>query len=338
MGSPIGSLMTDVIMNHVVDKALDLTPPSHRPNFFYRCVGDCFATFPNPSSIDIFLTNLNNIHNRLQFTKELQIHNSLTFLDVFKEKTNSGIKTSTYHKPTKTNLQTKYTSFSPLHYKRNLVNNLSQRSYSIFNSYATIDSEFQSIKDTLLKNGYPLSFTNKCIRQFFNRKFNPKRPKQSQTNLQLIYSLDFLFWAPFSTTAKKELHQYTKTHLPHSKLRFIHNTNKLKQQFLVKDPQRQLTRSNIGNRLNCSCGSFYIGQTRRNLVKRLEEHQLSPNSELCNYLQFNLFHKVDFNYPQIFTSCPDKHNLLILESLYIQLLKPNLNVHSSSYPLRLFNA
>ena len=151
MGSPIGSLMTDVIMNHVVDKALDLTPPSHRPNFFYRCVGDCLATFPNPSSIDIFLTNLNNIHNRHQFTKELQIHNSLTFLDVFKEKTYSGIKTSTYHKPTKTNLQTKYTSFSPLHYKRNLVNNLSQRSYSIFNSYATIDSEFQSIKDTLLK-------------------------------------------------------------------------------------------------------------------------------------------------------------------------------------------
>ena len=330
--------MADVIMNHVVDKALDLTPPSHRPNFFCRYVDDCFATFPNPTFIDIFLTNLNTIHNQIQFTKELEIHNSLTFLDVFIEKTNSGIKTSTYHKPTKTNLLTKYTSFSPLHYKQNLVNNLLQRSYSICNSYTTIDSEFQSIKDTLLKNGYPLSFIDKCIREFFNRKFNPKRPKQTQTkpSTYLLFRLPYL--GSISYHIEKELHQYTKTHLPDSKLRFIHNTNKLKQQFLIKDRQRQLTRSNIVYRLNCSCGSFYIGQTRRNLVKRLEEHQSSPNSEVCNHLQSNPSHRVDFHNPQILTSCPDKHKLLILESLYIQLLKPNLNLDSSSYPLRLFNA
>ena len=110
-------------------------------------------------------------------------------------------------------------------------------------------------------------------------------------------------------------YEYTKTHLPDSKLRFIHNTNKLKQQFLVKDRQRQLTRNNTVYRLNCSCGSFYIGQTRRNLVKRLEEHQSSPNSEVCNHLQINPSHKVDFHNPQILTSCPDKHKLLILESL-----------------------
>ena len=140
---------------------------------------------------------------------------------------------------------------------------------------------------------------------------------------------------------EKELHQYTKTHLPDSKLRFIHNTNKLKQQFLVKDRQRQLTRSKIvylDQRLDCSSGPFYIGQTRRNFVKRLIEHQSSPNSEACNHLQSNPSHKVDFHNPQILTSCPDKHKLLILESLYIQLLKPNLNLDSSSYPLRLFNA
>ena len=131
--------MADVIMKHVVEKALDLTPSSHRPNFFCRYLGDCFANFPNPTSIDIFLVNLNNIHDQIQFTKELKIHNSLTFLDVFIQKTSSGIKTRTYHKPVKTNLPTKYTSFnSPLHYKQNLVNNLLQRSYSIRNSYTTI--------------------------------------------------------------------------------------------------------------------------------------------------------------------------------------------------------
>ena len=110
------------------------------------------------------------------------------------------------------------------------------------------------------------------------------------------------------------------------------------QQFFVKDRQRQLTRSNVVYRLNCSGGSFYIGQTRKNLVKRLEEHQSRPNSEVCNQLQSNPSHKVDFHNPQILTLSPDKHELLILESLCIQLLKRNLNLDSSSYPLHLFNA
>ena len=288
--------------------------------------------------MDILLTNLENIHSQNQFTKELEMRNSLTFLDVFIEKTNNGIKTSTYHKPTKTSLLTKYTSFSPLYYKRNLVNNLLQRSYSICNSYTAIDSEFQSIKDTLLENQYPLNFIDKCIREFFNRKFNPKRPKQTQTkpSVYLLFRLPYL--GSISHHIEKELHQYTKPHLPDSKLRFIHNTNKLKQQFLVKDRQRQLIKSNIVYRLNSPCGSFYIGQTRRNLVKRLEEHQSSPNYEVCDHLQSNPSHKVDFHNPQILTSCPDKHKLLVLESLYIQLLKPNLNLDFSSYPLRLFNA
>ena len=202
---PIGSLKADVIMNNVVDKALDLTPPFHCPNFYCRYVDDCFATFPNSTSIDLFLTNLSNIHNQIQFTEELEIHNSLTFLDIFIEKTNSGIKMSAYHKPTKTNLLTKYASFSPLHYKRNLVNNLLHRSYSICNSYTTIDSEFQSIKDTILKNGYPLSFIDKCIRQFFNRNFNPKRPKQTQTKplTHLLFRLPYLGSISYHIKKKK---------------------------------------------------------------------------------------------------------------------------------------
>ena len=42
-----------------------------------------FATFPKPASIDIWLNNLNSMHKRIQFTKE--INNSLAFLDVFIE-------------------------------------------------------------------------------------------------------------------------------------------------------------------------------------------------------------------------------------------------------------
>ena len=136
---------------------------------------------------------------------------------------------------------------------------------------------------------------------------------------------------------EKELKEFIDKHLPDTMFRFVRVTKNLKQQLHFNDPQPQLLRSNVVYRLNCSCGSFYIGQTRRNLVKRLDEYQTSLNSEVCNHLQSNPNHRVDFNNPQILTSSPDKFKLLILESLYIQQLKPSLNLDSKSFPLRLFN-
>ena len=87
------------------------------------------------------------MHNQIQFTKKVdEAHNSPAFLDVLIEKTDKGIKTSTYHKPTCTGHLTKFSSFSSLRYKRNLVNSLLYRSYSIGNSYSQIDTEFVSTK------------------------------------------------------------------------------------------------------------------------------------------------------------------------------------------------
>ena len=142
------------------------------------------------------------------------------------------------------------------------------------------------------------------------------QPETRQTN-QTKHSTYLLFRLPYqgsiSYHVEKEFHQHIKP--TNQTLRFIRNTNKLKQQLLIQDPQRQLTRSNVALRLNSFCGSFYVGQTRINLVKRPQEHQSSPNSEVCHHLQSNPSHKVDFDYPQILTSCPDKHKLFIVESL-----------------------
>ena len=339
MGSPLGPLLADVLMNYIIDKAMEITPSSHHPSFFCRYVDDCFATFSNESSIDVFLKNLNSIHNQIKFTKEMESNNSLAFLDVLIQKTENGITTSTYTKPTRGNLLTKFSSFSPLRYKRNLIYNLLHRSYAICNSYLQIDTEFRSIKNRLIENEFPLAFVDKCIRQFLNKRYSSPLQAPSYEIKPLTY---FLFKLPYlgciSHRIEKELQQFFKKNLPKNKLRFIHSTKKLKQQFLVKDRQCHLMQNNVVYQLKCSCGSFYIGQTRRNLTKRLEEHQTSQNSEVCNHLQAHPTHTVDFHNPQILGHAHDKHILLILESLFIQQLKPDLNVDSSSFPLRLFNA
>ena len=100
---------------------------------------------------------------------------------------------------------------------------------------------------------------------------------------------------------------------------------------------KDLMKYGVVYKLTCSCGSSYIGQTRRNPINRLKEHFSSDKSEVCRHLMDNPDHKVDFAKPNILSSAGDSARLLILESLFIQKYEPLLNVDSKSAPLYLFN-
>ena len=84
-------------------------------------------------------------------------------------------------------------------------------------------------------------------------------------------------------------------------------------------------------------GACYIGQTRRNLITRLKEHRTSMDSEVCKHLQAFPDHEVDFSAPEVLGGDQNTRRLLLLESLFIQELKPELNVDGTSTPLYLFN-
>ena len=54
--------------------------------------------------------------------------------------------------------------------------------------------------------------------------------------------------------------------------------------FRLEDKQKTLMKYGVVYKLTCSCGSSYIGQTRRNLINRLKEHSSSDKSEVCRHL------------------------------------------------------
>jgi len=76
-------------------------------------------------------------------------------------------------------------------------------------------------------------------------------------------------WLPYlgeiSYVVRREMqrlvHRYAITPF---QFRFIHETNKLNKPFTYKDKQNHLRRSSVVYKLTCTCGSNYIGQTRRN--------------------------------------------------------------------------
>jgi len=104
MRSPIAPLHVDVIMNCVTDQALTKINVQNKPIVLWRYVDDIFVAFNDMSALDIFFNTLNSVHNDITFTKELECGDSLAFLDVLIEKSQTGIQTTTYRKPTHSGL------------------------------------------------------------------------------------------------------------------------------------------------------------------------------------------------------------------------------------------
>jgi len=82
-------------------------------------------------------------------------------------------------------------------------------------------------------------------------------------------------------------------------------------------------------------GSNDIGQTRRNLITRINEHKFDQRSEVCKHLLTNPAHRLNFKQPEILGSIVGQKKLHLLESLLIQQHQPDLNVDGSAIPLLL---
>ena len=80
-------------------------------------------------------------------------------------------------------------------------------------------------------------------------------------------------------------------------------------------------------KLQCSCVKTYTGQSKRNLKTRLEEHDSLTfgKSDATDHLRENPDHKIDFHNPQILAQETNWRKLHVTETLYKQMLQPQLN-------------
>ena len=78
MGSPIALAFADIFMNYVIEKIKKFNV---QPDVFFRYVDDCFAVFLDFERAMLFYRKLNQIHNNIKFTYELE-NKQLPFLDV----------------------------------------------------------------------------------------------------------------------------------------------------------------------------------------------------------------------------------------------------------------
>ena len=117
-----------------------------------------------------------------------------------------------------------------------------------------------------------------------------------------------------------------------------HSTFNIGKLFSYKSRQSVLHSVGVVYQLTCSCRQRYIGQTKRNLITRLNEHRTRQNFEVCRHLMENPKHAVNFDSPIILDRSSYNTNLRIKEKLHIAKRQLQLNVDSQSLSLHQFNA
>ena len=175
----------------------------------------------------------------------------------------------------------------------------------------------------LEKNDYPTRFINNQIRKFFNKMHDTKKsPEVEDTKNEArpkfsILKLPYIGGA--SHQIEKEIQQFLYEKLSQkSKFVMVHEASTIGEKFRYKDRQTALHSSGAVYKLNCSCGQSYIGQTKRNLKSRINDHKPknSTNNEtdVSQHLKNNPDHTINFYSPEILVQSNNIRKLRIKET------------------------
>ena len=96
MGSPLDPVLANIFVGYNENKLFDF---STKPQLYKRYVDDTFAIFENEAECDEFFNILHSLHLALKFTSEKEESESLAFLNVKIQKSDSKFITSVYRKP-----------------------------------------------------------------------------------------------------------------------------------------------------------------------------------------------------------------------------------------------
>ena len=345
MGLPLGPTMANAFMCHYEKIWLSNCPSDFRPVFYRRYVDDTFLLFHSTDHVNKFLEYLNSQHPNIRFTCEHEVENQISFLDILISRSNEGLITSVYRKPTFTGQLTNYNSFTLQDYKINLIQCLLYRAYKISANWKLFKDQIDFITAVLKRNQFPVDIITATIHKWLQKNLSMNAPVSSVQRRLIYFSLPYTGYTGLQL--RKNLRKLFQKNFPHLNIRIIFKTGPaLRNWFTVKERLPKLMRSNIVYKYQCgSCSATYYGETTRHFTVRIHEHlgksfrtnkpiSVTPSAVLQHIRQTGHTSTVD-NF-SIISSANNNFELLLKESLLIHRDRPSLNNQVSSVPLSLF--
>ena len=119
-------------------------------------------------SIKLKNSNITLTSNMFKFTSEMEMNNSLSFLDIKIVRENNKFTTSVYRKPTFSGVFTNFESFIPNSYKYALIFTLLHRAFKLCSNFELLHQEIENLKNIFRNNGHSVNFSDFCIKKYLN--------------------------------------------------------------------------------------------------------------------------------------------------------------------------
>ena len=302
---------------------------------------------------------MNNFHNSIKFTHEIENNDEIAFLDVkILRKSDETFETDVYRKKTDSSVYLNWNSFSPKNWKIGTLKGLARRAHLICSNEVLVKKELKFLKYVFTKlNGYPSKVVYKTFREV-NKKIEEERtfnvnsyqnePIREQGNNQsddnkteVTPHICLPYFGEQGENLLNKFKGQLRSILPNEvKPRFIYQGTKLGSFFNCKDRVSREHRSDLvyGFKPGQSDKIDYVGETNVRFGVRIHEHGVTDkrsaiyrDSNISNYeVSDNDFLILEGNYK-------NTTSRKIAESLYINEIKPFLNAQVKSYKLKLFN-
>ena len=344
MGSPLGPTFANIFLCFYEQIWLENCPVEFKSVVYGRFVDDTFLLFRSYELIEKFRAYLNCQYPNIKFTSEIEENNCMSFLDIKIIRELNSFSTSVYRKPTFSGVFTNFDSFIPLSYKTGLIWSLLYRAFSLCSSFELLHQEILKLKDILKRNGYPISFIDKCVKRFLDKVFIEKKTFLTASKKQLVCVLPFI--GKKLLQLRSRLVKSIQGNLQFCSLKVVFQSPcKLRSLFHFKDTLDKKIRSDLVYRYTCSYR--YYGKTYLHFFTRAAEHMGISNStekRIKNAKQLAVSDhllqcdcSINFDDFDILASETNNFRLLIKESLLIIRDKPVLNRTTTLFPLKLFD-
>jgi len=328
MGSPLSPIIADIVMEDIESQALKVL--SCRLPIYYRYVDDIMLAIPHNKTTEL-LDTFNSFHPRLKFTIEIG-GNKLDFLDVTVYNENNLLEFDIYRKPTFSGRTLNFHSKHPLSQKKGVIMSMVDRMF-LLSHPKHHQKNINVIIEIFMSNGYPLDFIMNTIFNRIKKLINNKTKKQIDIqNNEEVKRWFVMPFIPNLTEKFQNIANFLKSKLAFFSLHKLDRVIRAQKDMLPVGHNK-----NVVYKLSCKdCNMVYVGQTKRRLNTRIEEHMKDINKKTTANLsvisehRLEFKHEFDWNNPSILDREDKYYRRLIAEMVYIKMHNNTINLQTDT--------
>ena len=329
MGSPISPIVSDFVLEDLETFCLNSLKHIFKPIIYVRYVHDIFTIIPeNMVFIMLNVFNAYDLLKRIQFTYEIESEFKINYLDITIIRDDEGnLMTDWYRKNISSGRTLNFESNQPIHQKRAVIFNMVDRAIILSNE-TFHKKNLEIVKNTLILNNYPKKFIDKYLTIRFKKLKKNNFQLNNNKELKNKYKNSLKIPLPYQKDLYEDINKIIKPFDLHAIPRSFYDQSKIV--IKGKDKTTLDLQTNSVYKINCKqCPASYVGESKRRLFIRKQEHQKNYNNVINGHCQ-TLNHTFDFKNTSILETERNRRKRKISEMIYISLQEESINLQNDT--------